>query len=347
MAVEALQFVIPGNIETKTGGYIYDRRLIGELRKTGWQVDHVAWPSAFPFPSPQDRAQAAASLSAMPDGSVVLIDGLAYGALPELMTAQAQRLRLVALCHHPLALESGLSDETAARLRQSEKKALESARLVIATSATTADCLMADYGVRPNRIAVAKPGIDRPDQPHQPGAVLRILSVGTVTPRKNHEMLIRALSQIADLDWQCAIAGSLTRAPETAETVQRLIETLGLQDRIALLGEVADTASLYRQADIFVLPSLHEGYGMVLAEALANGLAIVASRVGAVAEVVPANAGILVPPGDCAGFAQALRLLIDDKDERARLTKGAIEAGQSLHGWDETARCVSAALNTL
>ncbi len=344
MAVEALHFVIPGDIETKTGGYIYDRRLIGGLRKTGWQADHVVWPSSFPYPTPQDKAQAAASLSAMPDGSIVLIDGLAYGALPEQMAAQAQRLRLVALCHHPLALESGLSDETAEWLKRSEKQALESARLVIATSVTTADCLQLDYGVPPNSIAVAKPGIDRPDQPRQPGAVPRILSVGTVTPRKNHEMLIRALAQIADLDWQCNIAGSLTRAPETAETVRRLIETLGLHDRISLLGEVADAAPLYRQADIFVLPSLHEGYGMVLGEALANGLPIVASRVGAVAEVVPASAGILVPPGDCAGLAKALRLLIADKDERARLTRGAIAAGQSLRGWDETARCVSAAL---
>ncbi len=347
MAVERLYFVIPGDIETKTGGYIYDRRLIGELRNMGWQVEHVAWPSAFPFPSPQDKAQAAASLSVMPDGSVVLIDGLAYGALPEQMAAQAQRLRLVALCHHPLALESGLSDEAAERLKRSEKLALESARLVIATSATTADCLWLDYGVPPNRIAVAKPGIDRPDGPRQPGAIPRLLSVGTVTPRKNHEALIRALAQIADLDWQCAIAGSLMRTPETAETVRRLIETLGFQDRIALLGEVADAAPLYRRADIFVLPSLHEGYGMVLGEALANGLPIVATRVGAVAEVVRANAGILVPPGDCASLSAALRLLIADKDKRARLASGAIAAGQSLQGWDETARCVSAALNAL
>jgi glycosyltransferase involved in cell wall biosynthesis len=347
LAVEALYFVIPGDIDTKTGGYIYDRRLIGELRKVGWQIDHVVWPSAFPFPSPQDKAQAAASLSSMPDGSIVLIDGLAYGALHEQVAAEAWRLRLVALCHHPLALESGLSEEATERLRQSEKQAFESARLVIATSATTADCLRLDYGVPPNRIAVAKPGIDRPDGPRQPGAVPRLLSVGTVTPRKNHEALIRALSQIADLDWQCDIAGSLTRAPETAETVRRLIETLGLQDRIALLGEVADTAPLYRQADIFVLPSLHEGYGMVLGEALANGLPIVASRVGAVAEVVPASGGILVQPGDCGSLSTALRLLIADKDERARLARGAVAAGQSLHGWDGTALCVSAALNAL
>src|SRR5271168_5318727 len=108
-------FAIPGDIETRTGGTIYDKRVMAELRASGWTVRHLQWPSSFPFPSPADEATVAASLAICPDGALVLIDGLAFGVLPDVAASEAERLRLIALVHHPLALESGLSPDIAER----------------------------------------------------------------------------------------------------------------------------------------------------------------------------------------------------------------------------------------
>jgi hypothetical protein len=177
-----LSFAVPGDLTTLTGGYVYDRRLAAELIRTGWSIDVLAWAPSFPHPSAADEDSAAASLAALPDSSLVLIDGLAFGALPELAEAKGRRLRLVALVHHPLALEPELSPEERDRLKQSERRALAAAMGVIATSETTAGMLIQDYGVAPDRLAVAKPGTDPAPFARGSGPGARgphILSVGT------------------------------------------------------------------------------------------------------------------------------------------------------------------------
>ena len=177
---------VPGDIETRTGGTIYDKMVMAELRAAGWAVEHLQWPLSFPFPSPDDLAAVAASLAACPDGALVLIDGLAFGAMPELAAAEKDRLRLVALVHHPLALESGLAADVVDRLAISEREALKHVRAVIVTSQMTAATLARDYGVARDTITVATPGIDRPDAARVPPANLvpKLVAVATVTPRK-------------------------------------------------------------------------------------------------------------------------------------------------------------------
>jgi len=346
-----LYFAVPGPLEQRSGGTIYDRRVIEALREDGWWVEVLEWPSTFPFPNEDDRLEVAASLAAVPDNALVLIDGLALGTLPGLARREKDRLRLAAMVHHPLALETGLSPMMAATFAAEEQDALTSVRAVIVTSETTASIVEGAFGVPGGIITVARPGVDKPEAPRgerRPGPV-RIFVMGSITPRKAHHVLIEALARIEELDWACVIAGSLEREPEVAEALIDQIAMLGLGDRVTLVGEVdaEQAARLYADADIFALASVYEGYGMVFAEAQAQGLPIVATTGGAIPEAVGEGAGLLAPPDDAPAFAEALAVLITDPQTRAALAEGARRAGARLPGWTDTAATIGAALERL
>jgi glycosyltransferase involved in cell wall biosynthesis len=343
MSPEGIAFAIPGAIETRTGGYAYDRRLIAGLLARGVAVRHLVWPGDLPAPSSADRVAAAQSLAAQPDGGIVIIDGLAYGAMPALATSEGGRLRLIALVHHPLALETGAAPD----LFESERAALRHARAVIATSAATAETLRADYGVPAARLVVAAPGTDPAPWAPRRGEPPHLLALGSVTPRKGHDVLVAALATLRHLPWRCTIAGSLDRAPDTARRLRAQIEAASLGDRVTLAGEVAEAAALYAGADLFVLASRHEGFGMAYAEALAHGLPVIGTTAGAIPSVVPEAAGALVPPEDVPALAAALRHLLTDAAAREAASAAARHAAAQLPRWDETVATVAALLSRL
>ena len=339
-----LVFAVPGDLQTMTGGYSYDRRMIAELCKLGWSVDHLELPGSFPDPGPGDLDETARLLAGISDGTPVIVDGLAFSAAPDVFAAEAARLGFVALVHHPLALETGLTAERADALRVAEIRALESARAVVVTSTMTGRELTASFGVTPGRITVAVPGTDRQDRAPATGAPPTILSVGTLVPRKGHDVLIRALSTVADLDWRCRIVGDGARDPGHAAALAGLIEALGLADRIALVGSSDAVTAEFAGADLFALATHYEGFGMVFAEALAHGLPIVGTRAGAVPEVVPPEAGLLVEPNDAAALGTALRTLLADAKLRQRHADSAWQAGQRLATWKTSARRIDETL---
>ncbi|WP_062212100.1 glycosyltransferase family 4 protein [Aureimonas sp. AU12] len=342
---DVLYVAIPGDPATVTGGYAYDRRMIEALRRAGRTVELVSLPGSYPVPSAADLDATCVAFRALPDGALVLVDGLAFGAMPEIAAAERDRLRLVALVHHPLALETGLSAADAERLRVSESEALAQARLVVTTSPATARALRAGFGVPAERLVAVLPGVDRARPSDPPSGPQVILCVATITPRKGHDVLVEALALLADRTWTCRLVGDPTRAPETATRLRRQIASVGLEARIALAGIVPDIAAEYAGASIFALASRFEGYGMVFAEALAQGLPIVACAAGAVPDVVPRNAGLLVPPDDPVAFAAALGRLLDDPPLRRRYAEGARIAGEALPGWDETAAALARAMD--
>ncbi|MEK0085212.1 glycosyltransferase family 4 protein [Benzoatithermus flavus] len=342
-----LVLAFPGALTTRTGGYVYDRRLAVALEARGWAVRRLSLPAGFPFPSGQELAASAAALAALPDGASVLVDGLAFGAMPEIAARESGRLDLVALVHHPLCLETGLAPAQAAALAASERRALAHARSVVVTSPRTATALEELFAVPPRRIRVALPGTDpAPAARGSGGPGCRMVCVATVTPRKGHVLLVEALAGLADLDWELLCAGSMRRDPATAQTLAAAVATHGLEGRVHLLGEIDEAAvgALYDRADLCVSASLHEGYGMALAEALARGLPIVAAAGGAVADTVPAEAGLLVPPGDVPALRAALRRFLDEPGLAARLRIGALAARTRLPRWSDTAAAVEAAL---
>ncbi|MCX7892136.1 MAG: glycosyltransferase family 4 protein [Burkholderiales bacterium] len=346
--MRSLDFVLPGDPATLTGGYEYGRRAVAGLRDLGWDVRVHSLDASFPAPTAAALAHARRTLAGIPSGGLVLVDGLALGAMPDVAAAEASRLALCALVHHPLAEETGLAAGEAARLRASETRALAAVRKVIATSAATARALAA-YGVSAPRIAVVQPGTDpAPLARGSGGPGLALVCVASLTPRKGHERLLAALGALADRAWHLTCAGSLERAPATAARVRRAIAELGLGHRVTLAGELDRQRidALYDRADAFVLATFHEGYGMALAEALARGLPVVSTRAGAVPDTVPGDAGLLVPPGDAAALRDALARLLDEPELRDRLAAGARRARERLPTWPDACARLAAALVT-
>ncbi|MCH8551913.1 MAG: glycosyltransferase family 4 protein [Natronospirillum sp.] len=341
MSSDALYFVFPGRLDTPTGGYHYDRRLMQELRQLGLKVETVSLSSQFPFPDAQALADARTRLAAVPDGAVVIIDGLAYGVLDALAEAEANRLRIIALCHHPLALESGLDPEQQQRLKTSEQRALQAARAVVVTSAHTGAILTTQFSISSDRIIVAQPGTDRVPFAPGDGNPLRLLTLASLTRRKAHDVLLDALAPLADLPWQARFVGSGDLDPEWTEQLHQQVKRLGLQPRIEFVGAVDGPEAEFQQADLFVLPSRYEGYGMVFAEALAAGLPVIAARAGAVPDVVPESAGLLVPPDDVEALTAALHSLLTREDLRREFQAGARRAASALPDWADTARQVA------
>ena len=343
----SLTFAYPGDLQLKTGGYGYDRKVIAGLRDLGWDVSLLPLGPDFPAPSAAVLDDAEARLSALPDNTLVMIDGLAFGILDDWAERDAERLCIIALVHHPLALEGGQTPERQDALAASERKALSFARHVVVTSPPTARELVANFGVPDARLTVALPGTDPAPLSPCDGAPPHILSIGTLIPRKAHDVLIEALSLVADCDWTATIVGSKALHPETAKALAAQITRLDLEDRIALVGEQDDTRALLAKADLFALASRYEGYGMVFAEALSQGVPIVACHAGAIPQVVPAEAGLLVPPDDVAAFAAALRWLLEDKAQHRQMANAARKAGAQLPSWDDTTRIVAGKLEAM
>jgi len=335
----SLALLVPGPIDQLTGGYLYARRLVDGLRARGIEVAAHELAGRFPDADDTARAAARAALGALPDGAVAVIDGLALAGFRDCLLGAAHRLRLLAIVHHPLPDETGLTEAQARDFAALEAALLPRVAGVICPSNKTAAAVVA-YGVARARIATVLPGTQKPARPRPrraPGGPIKLLCVATVTPRKGHLVLIDALARLGARDWRLDIIGSLTRDPATVAALRDAIARHDLTARVALLAEwpQAQLGDAYEAADLFVLASYHEGYGMVFAEALAYGLPIVATTGGAIPEVVPQSAGILVAPGDAAALTDALARLIDDDPLRARLADGAAAAGRLLPSWED------------
>ncbi|HEX3646238.1 MAG TPA: glycosyltransferase family 4 protein [Vicinamibacterales bacterium] len=351
MPPDPLFVLVPGDLHTRTGGYGYDRQIIAGLRDRGWAVNVLRLDDSFPMPTPAARTHAAQMLAAIPAGSTVLVDGLALGALPEEVEREAGRLRIVALVHHPLAAETGIDPAAAAILGISEPRALAAARAVVVTSHATAARLAGD-GVTADRITVVEPGTDAAPLArgsgvsHQPSEVA-LLCVATLTPRKGHALLLSALGSIPQRDWRLTCAGSLSRDPETVARVRAQIRDLGLEDRVTLLGDLDQPAlaAQYDRADLFVLATLYEGYGMAVAEALARGLPVLSTATGAIQDLV-GNAGIIVSPGDLPALTAALSSAIGDPTLRATLRANASCRRRRLPTWDAAVAAMARTLES-
>ncbi len=342
-------FLIPGDPDARTGGYRYDRRIMDGLGDLGWRVALRRLSATFPQPNAAALQAADAALAGLPDQALVIIDGLALGAMPDVVAAHRERLRLVGLVHHPLALETGLDEPQRQQLYASEREALRHVQQVIVTSPNTARALL-DYDVTPERCTVVSPGADpAPLATGSGNGELALLCAASLTPRKGHAVLFQALAQLKQHRWRLRCAGSPAFAPATAAHLQTLIHELGLTGRVELLGELdnAALAACYQQADLFVLPSFYEGYGMVLAEALACGLPIISTTAGAIPDTVPAGAGLLTPPGDVAALAGALARVLDEPELRQTLAAGARRARRALSDWAQACAQFAAALATV
>ncbi|MEM7178702.1 MAG: glycosyltransferase family 4 protein [Pseudomonadota bacterium] len=328
------RFAYPGDLQTPTGGYGYARRLIDAAPGAGLALEPLALPAGFPNASAAQIDMAGQALGVVPGSQPIVLDGLAGGVLPGRLL-ESLSAPVIMLCHHPLAFETGLEPGRAERLAHSERAALAACAHVITTSHTTAVTLGARFGVPPHRITVAPPGTDT--APVAPGSgedQTRILSVGSLSPRKGHHLLIEALSALRDRAWHLGIAGAaLDRRYAEGLAVQ--IDENGLSDRITLMGPLShdQLAREYNRADLFVLASQFEGFGMAFTEAMARGLPVLGCPVGAVPEAT-LGAARLVAPRD---LGPALARLLDDPAALSALGAACERASHSFIRWRDTA----------
>ncbi len=347
-----LTLIVAGDPGQLTGGYVYDARMVAELRRRGWRVAVTGLDGRFPDPDATARRSLDTTLAALPEGARVVIDGLAMGGLPEVVERHAARLAITALVHHPLADETGLDEESQRRLFASEARALAAIHRVIVTSPYTARGL-SRFRVPEASIRVVEPGVERAALAASALALEdtershRLLCVASLTPRKGHELLVEALAGLADRDWVGEAIGSHDRDPAHAARLVAATRRHGLAERLHWPGErdAAGLAEAYHHADLFVLPSHYEGYGMVVTEALARGLPVITTTGGALADTLPPAAGITVPPGDALALRGALARWFDDAELRRRLRRGARRAREGLADWQQAGERFAVALD--
>lgn len=310
-------------------------------------MQHLPLANSFPEPDHYALGDAEAQLANLPDDAIVIIDGLAFGVMDLIAARHGNRLKIIALCHHPLALETGLSTDRAQALHKSEQLALAAAIVVLVSGNNTAKILQQEFAVPPSKITIALPGTDRHSFAPCVGNPPVLLTVATLTQRKAHHILIDALAQIVHLPWQARFVGGQDFDPSWAKHLHDKVAAYSLGNRITFVGSVADLSNEYTQADIFVLPSLFEGYGMAFAEALSFGLPVVAARTGAISDLVPETAGILVPPSNAFALANGLAKLLTDPIQRQQLQLGAQQVALTLPTWAETANIVAQLIQNL
>jgi glycosyl transferase family 1 len=325
-------FVLPGGVDDPSrpsGGNRYDRAVCDRLS----EVHEVAVPGSWPRPSQTQVAALARTLADIPEMSDVVIDGLVGCGVPDVIEAAAERLRVIMLVHLPLGDESA----EAADLVPLERRALHASAVVVVTSEQAAARVAGLHDLPPDRVAVAPPGVDEapPAEPSPGGG--RLLCVAAISHRKGQDVLLRALDDLGDLEWTCTFVGAGTAPPAPGRAV------------FAGPKGGAELDAAYAGADLLVLPSRAETYGMVVTEALARAIPVLGTQVDGVPEALGAAPdgtvpGRLVPAGDPAALAAALREWLTDAALRERWRAAARARRRTLRGWDETTRLLSEVL---
>lgn len=353
MGTTGVALVVPDGIDDETapsGGNRYDARMRDGLADAGFRVRQIAVAGEWPRPARAAREALARSLDSLPDGAVVLMDGLVACGVPEVVVPRAARLRTVVLVHMPLADDVALPADVAAELDRCEAETFAAAAAVVTTSRSTARRLVDRYGLA--HVEVVSPGVDGAP-PHVGSASGgRMLCVGSVVPLKGQDVLVEALATIGDLPWRCRCVGPFRDAGFTAD-LRRRIERLGLADRLVLAGPRSweQVGEAYAVSDLVVLPSRAESYGMVVTEALARGIPVIASDVGgvreALGETVDGVPGLLVTPNDPGRLAVALRGWLTDAELRRRLRAAARRRRDGLEPWPVQVRRMADVLRRL
>ncbi|GIH07993.1 glycosyl transferase [Rhizocola hellebori] len=343
-----VHLVLPNDIDdpaSPSGGNVYDRRVSQGLAALGWAVREHPVRGGWPHPSQAETAALSAVLASLPAGQTVLLDGLVACAAPEVMWSQAARLRLVILVHMPLA-------EAASSLRAGEGRALAAAAAIVTTSLWSRGRLLELYDLPPGRIHVAAPGVEAARLATASRAGNRLLCVAALARHKGHDLLGKALAEVADLPWSCVWVGPLQREQGFADELRQLIRVSGIADRVHLVGPCRGSALEFRyaQADLLVSASRVETYGMAVTEALARGIPVLAPAVGGLPEALgraPQGAlpGMLVRPGDHLELAAALRRWLTGEKLRDDLRRSARERRATLSGWALTARLLAGVLS--
>ena len=331
-----IAFVFPGDLDTPTGGYRYDRAIISQLRTIGHEIILVSLPGEYPFPSLVDKKTGLEIINSLEAVDIAIVDGLAGGAHPKLLELLSRQLSVVSLLHHPLCLETGLTDKQSKKLKESEANGLRFIARVITTSPTTSNTIENLFKYNAERIRCVLPGVERGTTAKEwKEGPISLLCVGSVIPRKGHQDLIEALVQLSHHDWKLTCVGNTDFDPQLFQKIRQSVAEKELQDRVIFTGPLEPSAleQAYTQAHLFVLPSHYEGYGMAYAEAIVRGIPVIATTAGAIPQTVPKDCGILVKPGIVETLSEAIETMITDHTFREVCRAACLAAEPNFPTW--------------
>lgn len=335
--------VVPGDPETTSGGFRYDRRLVGQLQATGVDVRVFSVPwRPYPLGVVDTLGLATGVPTRLGDADVVVVDELAHpGTIGLAARLERAGTPAVALVHHLRCAEGGALAPVARRLERLFLRRCSAA--VCVSRATERD--VRDLAGDQMRTHRAPPPADQFDPDVTPGDVavrartvpFRVVSLGSLVPRKGHATLLRALAGLG-ADWSLAVVGP-EPDPDHAAAMRSLAADLGVRSQVTFHGNLPtdDLAAVLRDSHALAMPSTYEGFGMAYLEGMGFGLPAVASSAGGAESVVTdGENGFLVDPGDVAGVRAALASLATDRERLAAMGEAALARFAAHPEWRDT-----------
>ncbi|MGM7776813.1 glycosyltransferase family 4 protein [Arthrobacter sp. KNU-44] len=325
-----IRMILPANVRHRSGGNIYNARLAEALQGLGAEVSVCKLDGGWPSGSAADRRSFAAALAG--EGQAIyIVDGLiASGAPTEIETATAAGRRVWVLLHMPPSGEDLL-----------ETRALCAATGLLCTGSRTAE---AARSLGLGNVHLAIPGVDRPTRtgPRSAAAAPHFIMVGALLPNKDQILFVDALARIKELAWTAALVGSTKADPSYAAAVQERILRNGLEKRVETTDELSGPAleEQWNRADLSMLISHSESFGMVVQESLAYGIPVVVRKgTGAVEALGAHGAGEAIDLSAGIGSLEKfLRRWLGDPALRVRWQSAAEAASSVLPRWEDTAR---------
>jgi glycosyltransferase involved in cell wall biosynthesis len=307
------------------------------------------------FPEPLTFSLRAARALAARRGSYDVVhdnQSLGYG----LLRLQRLGLPLVSTVHHPITVDRRVEIAAAPTLvkrlslhrwyafTRMQARVARAIPDVVTVSESSGRDIVADFGVTPESVRVVPVGVDTdtftaPTLPRVPGRIVSVAS--SDSPMKGARILLDAVAKLAtERDIELVVVGT----PKADGPVARAIEELALGDRVRFVSGLSSQAlaALFGSAEVAVVPSLYEGFSIPAVEAMACETPLVATRAGALPEVV-GDCAVLVEPGNAADLAAALGALLDDEPRRRALGTAGRRRVEDRFTW----RAVAAATATV
>lgn len=344
-----LHFLIPGDINTLTGGYVYDKIIIEGLEKLGYSVTVHQLSNDFPFPSKENLKKCEVVVKNIPTDNPVFIDSLAFGPMHKILLLNRGKNPVIPIMHLPLPKNPNFSKAEQDQFILPEQNALKLAVKIIAVSGFTKQIIM-DYGIEASKIEIITPGFSYlPRKASFPDFPEKILCVGSYLPGKGQLLLVKALAKIRHLKWTLTMCGIQDFDPHYFKKIQSEIETEKLGSRIFVNPPVSgeSLSKAYLEADLFILPSYFENFSMALNDALYCGIPVITTDGGGIPFSVPHNMSVIVPKGNENELKQAIEKVLTDSAYYKNLCKATSTYYQSANSWNNSINLFQAILRDL
>jgi glycosyltransferase involved in cell wall biosynthesis len=333
-----IHLLYSGDYNALTGGFIYNKRIVEGLKLKGHEIKLHPLPGDFPYPSVDHRNYCMYITQLIPIGEPIIIDSIVFGIIPEILKELSIKNPIIGLIHLLYTVNPNYSIHERESLAISEKESCNYTSAMVATSFFTQQLLL-KLRVNRNIISVILPGVDNyPRKTNYAVTPTKLLCVSNYTTGKGYLTLIKALTLLKDKDWEINCYGNQEFDPEYVRQIKSKIDENGLENRIHIHSAIKDKelSDAYLNADLLVHPSNFETYGMVLTEALAHGLPVVASTGGGIKETVPEKMGFFFTPGDANSLKSVLTDLMDNPKIYKPLCREASHYYKQQNNWENS-----------